>query len=97
MEAATDSNFVFEGISDRGPVRATAYCSAWASLWRVFWKLLEDFGGLGESGLVVRNIKAHSTSQAVESGLASRRDKFGNSQADVWARHSTARMRVPED
>ena len=60
-----------------------------------FWALLDDFGGLGENGLVVRKVKAHLSLQAVESGQVSRSDRFGNDQADLWAKHSASRVRVP--
>ena len=46
-----DSGFVSRGLLELGPLRSTTHGAAWAHLWREFWRLVEEFGGLGEAAM----------------------------------------------
>eukprot|EP00959_Pyramimonas_sp_CCMP1952_P471269 9498127-Pyramimonas_sp.AAC.1 len=58
-KAVTDSSFVVKGLLEYGQRRTTSFGFAWADLWQQVWRLLDEFGGLGEQGLTVVKIAAH--------------------------------------
>ena len=54
----------------------------------------QEFGGLGPDGLTVRKVKDHLDFEAIDRGLISRRDRFGNSNAALWAKFAATRICV---
>jgi ribonuclease HI len=95
VTAVVDSKFVYDGLTREGPERTTKHNYAWAHLWREVWRLLDDYGGLCESGLTVRWVKAHCTEAMVARGVISRRDFVGNKIADEAAKAAAGRCRIP--
>ncbi len=94
MTAVVDSKFVHDGLMGVGREGTTKHNYAWAHLWREVWRLIDDFGGLCESGLTVRWVKAHCTEAMVARGVISRRDFIGNELADKAAKASAGRSRI---
>ena len=91
----SDSDFVVKGILERGEAATTHPKAAWAHLWRRFWKLLDEFGGLGPLGLLVSKIKAHATVADVQAGRVRDIDRTGNSMADEAAKEAVRPHRAP--
>jgi hypothetical protein len=86
--------FVCDGLMREGPASTTRHNYAWAHLWREVWRLIDDFGGLCESGLTARWVKAHCTEAMVAQGVISRRDFEGNKIADEAAKMAAGSRRI---
>ena len=92
VTAVVDSKFVFLGLTQDGRERTCSYVYAWSHLWREVRRLLDEFGGLGESGLSVRWVKAHCSRKQVRDGVVSYRDWYGNK---LPMRRPSRRRRMP--
>ncbi|CAK0868924.1 unnamed protein product, partial [Prorocentrum cordatum] len=99
VRAIVDSDFVFEGVMEHGPLVTTRWGYAWAHLWRELWRLVEDFGGIGPHGLTLKKVPAHVPRRRVtDDGVITARDWIGNCIADQAAKCAAERARIaPED
>ncbi|CAK0874919.1 unnamed protein product [Prorocentrum cordatum] len=95
VRAIVDSNFVFKGVMEHGPLNTTRWGHAWAHLWRELWRLVEHFGGIGPQGLTLKRVPAHVPSRrVVDDGIITARDWIGNRIADQAAKRAAERARV---
>eukprot|EP00959_Pyramimonas_sp_CCMP1952_P231270 4834137-Pyramimonas_sp.AAC.1 len=76
----TDSNFVFQGVWNRGRHFCCSSKAAWADIWKLVWHAVDDRGGL--DALRLNKVKAHTTRADVASGRLSARAQAGNELAD---------------
>ncbi len=76
-----DNGEVVKGFEE-GPVWCTAAGRDGGELWREVWERMEDIGG----GVTVVKVKAHTDPGAVEEGIITERNRYGNMQADAEAK-----------
>ncbi len=76
-----DNAEVVRGFAE-GPRWCTAVGRDGGDLWREVWERMDDIGG----GVTVVKVKAHTEEGAVEEGIITERDRYGNMQADAEAK-----------